>query len=167
MTAAGVLRWLGAGLIVCGGLLARRELLSGERRSARTRRELAEAFEETAAEIRTLLTPLPAMLRRPRAQSAQRFFRDVLDGLERGGTLDAVWRCAAEKLALPEEERAVVASLGARLGGGAEETCAALTFAASELRRAYARAEEKRGERERLITSLCLCISLLFAILLL
>ncbi len=162
-----LLRWLGAGLILCGGLLVRQELLSEERKLRGTRRELAGAFEAMAGEIRLMLTPIPALLRRSRGQSAEAFFRGVREELARGTALDDAWRRAAQSLPLPEEERETVASLGARLGGEAEETCAALALAASELRRAYVRTEEQRSGHERLITSICISVSLFFAILLL
>ncbi len=168
MTAAlPALHALGAGLIVCAGLLTRRALLGERRRIQRTRRALTAAFEAMEGEIRFLLTPVPALLRSACAPEAEVFFRAVREGLLRGMTLAAAWRAAAAALPLPENERESVASLGTRLGGGEESACAALTLTAAELRRAYARAEEKQRETERLTTSICLCISLLMALLLL
>lgn len=162
-----VLRWLGAGLILSGGLLTRHALLGEARRVQQTRRELAEAFEEMEAEIRLLLTPVPALLRRAHTESVETFFRRTREGLSRGLPLAEAWRASSEALPLPETEREPVARLGARLDGGEESARAALTLAASELRGAYGRAERERGARERLTTSLCVSISLLLIVLLL
>ena len=160
-----MLRWLGAGLIVCGGVLARHAALEGDRRVQRTRRALFEAFEGMEAEIRLLLVPMPRLLRRRAGGEA--FFTRAARELAQGAALAEAWRDAAAALELPEEERESVASMGARLGGGEESACGALLLAASALRRAYERDEAKRGERERLITSTCVGISLFLAILLL
>lgn len=162
-----LLRWIGAGLILSGGLLTRRTLLGGARRVQQTRHELAAAFEEMEAEIRLLLTPVPALLRRAHGGSAEAFFRRTREGLSRGLPLVEAWRASSEALPLPELERESVASLGARLDGGEESACAALTLAASELRRAYDRAERERGAKERLTTSICVSISLFLVVLLL
>lgn len=162
-----VLRWLGAGLILSGGLLTRRTLLGEARRVQQARRELAAAFEEMEAEIRLMLTPVPALLRRARAESAEAFFRGAREGLSRGLPLAEAWRASAETLPLPELEREPVARLGARLDGGEESACAALALAASELRRAYDRAERERGAKERLTTSVCVSMSLFLIVLLL
>ena len=161
-----VLRWLGAGLILSGGLLTRRSLLGGARQVQQTRRALAAAFEEMEAEIRLLLTPVPALLRRARGACAEAFFRGIREGLSRGLSLAEAWRASAEALPLPESERESVARLGARLDGGEESACAALTLAASALRRAYDRAEQERGAKERLTTSVCLGMSLFWIVLL-
>ena len=165
--APSILRWLGAGLILSGGLLTRRTLLEGARRAQQTRRGLAAAFEEMEAEIRLLLTPVPALLRRAHSGPAEAFFRRTREGMSRGLTLAEAWRASSEALPLPELEREPVVGLGARLDGGEESACAALRLAASELRRAYVRAERERGARERLSTSVCVGASLLFIVLLL
>ena len=161
-----MLRWLGAGLILCGGLAARRTLIGSARRAQRTRRELAEALEEMRAEIRLLLTPVPALLRQMREESVDGFFTAVSDGLRRGETLGEAWRRSAEERPLPETEREAIAALGARLDDSEDGACAALAFVAAALRRSYDEAEAQRRERERLTTTICVCISLLFVILL-
>ena len=162
-----VLRWLGAGLILAGGMLTRRTLLEGARRVQQTRRELAAAFEEMEAEIRMLLTPVPTLLRRAHSESAAAFFRRTREGLSRDLSLAEAWHASSEALPLPELERETVAGLGARLDGGEESARAALMLAASELRRAYDRAERERAARERLTTSICVSMSLLLIVLLL
>ena len=161
-----MLRWLGAGLILCGGLSVRHGLLESGRRIQRTRRALAGAFETMEAEIRLLLTPVPTLLRRSWGDDADAFFANVSKALASGTPLAEAWRRAAEKLALPEDERETVAALGARLGGMEEGVCAALTLAASTLRRAYDATEAGRREQERLTTTLCISISLLLTVLL-
>lgn len=165
--AAPVLRWLGAGLILAGGLLTRQTLLDGARRVQQMRRALAAAFEEMEAEIRLLLTPVPALLRRAHSEPAEAFFRRTREGLSDGLSLAEAWRVSSETLPLPELEREPVAGLGARLDGGEESACAALALAASALRGAYERAERERGAKERLTTSACVSMSLFLIVLLL
>lgn len=162
-----MLRWFGALLILCGGLLTRQALLSGSRSVQQTRRELADAFEAMAAEIRALLTPLPALLRRSYGESVEGFFAETAELLACGVPLSEAWRLASEVLALPPGERETVAALGGRLGGGEDSVCAALTLTAAALRKAYELNEAQRKEKERLTTSICICISLFLAILLL
>ena len=97
-----LLRWLGAGRILSGGLLTRRALFEGARRVQQTRRGLATAFEEMEAEIRLLLTPVPALLRQARTESAEALFRRTREGLSRGIPLAEAWRASSEALPLPE-----------------------------------------------------------------
>lgn len=162
-----MLRWLGAVLILWGGLLTRRALLEEERRARRLRRELADALENMEAEIRLLLTPLPSLLRREWGGEAKDFFGAVSGGLRRGESFPSAWRAAAAQLPLPEPERAAVAALAERLGGGEENACAALRLCAGALRRSLTDLETAGPQRERLITVSCICISLFLAILLL
>ncbi|MBQ7713965.1 MAG: hypothetical protein IJT71_03645, partial [Oscillospiraceae bacterium] len=82
-----MLRWLGAGLILCAGLLTRRTLLSDARAAQDTRRALAAEFVEMEAEIRLLLTPFPTLLRRKRGAAADAFFARAADALARGAPL--------------------------------------------------------------------------------
>lgn len=162
-----MLRWLGAALILCGGLLTRRTLLENARREQRARVSLAAAFEAMAAEIRLLLTPLPALLRRDWGEETERFFRDIPACLQSGMTLAEAWRRAAGSLPLSTEEREAVASMGLRLGGGEESVCATLSLASAQLREKHRQIEARRMENERLTTSICVSVSLFLTILLL
>ncbi len=119
------------------------------------------------AEIRALLTPIPPLLRRTRMGEAAGFFTKMDAELTRGASLAEAWRVSAQVLPLPEEERAAFASMGERLDGGEESVCASLALAASALRQSYDEYERRRGEKERLITSICVCMSLFLALLLL
>ena len=159
-----MLRWLGAGLILCAALLTRRTLLETDRRAQRTRRALAAAFETMEAEIRLLLTPMPTLLRRSYGEEADAFFRQVSRGLRHGESLTAAWRAATDILPLPPEEREQIAALGTRLGGNEESVCAALSLAAAALRKRYEEVEAARPQKERLTTSICVSISLFLAI---
>ena len=161
-----MLRWLGAGLILCAALLTRRTLLEDTRRAQRLRRALAGALEAMEAEIRLLLTPLPTLLRRNCGGEAGEFFARVSGALTRSVALSEAWRRAANELPLPPEERGMLAELGARLGGSEESVCAALAHAAETLRKRYDEVERSRPQTERLTTSVCLCAGLLAAILL-
>ena len=160
-----MLRILGAGLILCGGLLARQTLVGSARCAQRTRRALAAELETMESEIRLLLTPLPELLRRGAARSA--FSASVTALLAGGGTLTEAWRAAAETLPLPPEEREQLAALGDRLDGDETGVCAALALAAARLRGRYDEVERSRAQTERLTTSLCLSAGLLLVILLL
>lgn len=160
-----MLRALGAGLILCGGLLARQALVEPARCAQRARLALAAALEAMEAEVRLLLTPMPKLLRRAAAKEA--FFGRVLSGLSSGVAPGEAWRAAADTLPLPSEEQELLAALGERVSGDEEHACAALTLAASRLRRRYDEVESRRRQTERLTTSLCVSASLLLAILLL
>lgn len=162
-----MLRWLGAGLILCGGLLTRRTLLDADRRAQRTRRALAAAFDTMEAEIRLLLTPMPALLRRRCGEGADAFFARASRELSHGARLTDAWSRAAKTLPLPPEEREAVAALGGRLGGDEQSVCAALSLAAGTLRKEFEAIEAQRLQKERLITSICVSISLFLAIFLL
>ena len=160
-----MLRWFGAGLILGAALLTRRELLQERRLRQRTRRALAAAFSAMEAEIRALLTPLPALLRRGYGAETEPFFEAIAASLRREG-VESAWRGAAETLPLPEEEREALARLGERLNGDEDGVRAALTLAAQGLTASYEEAERLRVQEERLTTALCLSAGLLLAILL-
>lgn len=159
-----MLRAVGAGLILCASLLARRTLLGDARAVQRTRRSLAAAFEAMEAEIRLLLTPLPTLLRQSRGGEADDFFAAVSRGLSQGEPLCEAWRRSSRALSLPEEDREVVARMGERLSGDEESVRAALAFAANRLRERGDAAERRRGQDERLTTALCVGVGLLLAI---
>lgn len=161
-----MLRLVGAGLILCASLLTRRTLLGGARAAQRTRCTLAAAFEAMESEIRLMLTPLPALLRRTYGAEADAFFARVSRALRRGAPLAEAWRQAARALPLTEEERELVGRAGQRLCGDEESVRAALQLAARQLRDRYDAAERLRGRDERLTTALCLSAGLLLAILL-
>jgi len=161
-----LLRGAGALLILCAALLTRRALLEERRAAQRTRRALAAAFEAMEAEIRALLTPFPALLRRDVGPEAGPFLQAVAASLRRGRSLCEAWSGAVDALPLPEEERAALAPLGARLGGDEEGVRAALKLAAEMLRAGYEEAERRRAQEERLTTALCLSAGLLLVILL-
>ena len=119
-----MLRWIGAGLIFCSALLMRRTLLETDRRAQRVRRALAAALETMEAEVRLLLTPMPALLRRTYGTEADLFFERASRELSRGGSLEDAWRRAAMALPLPPDERGSVADCaqsrrgrGRRTGG--------------------------------------------------
>ena len=160
-----MLRALGAGLILCGGLLARQALVEPVRRAQRTRLTLAAALESMEAEVRLLLTPMPALLRRAAAEDA--FFGRILSGLASGVPPEEAWRRAADGLPLPPEERELLAALGGRMGGDEEHVSASLALAASRLRRRYDDVGSGRRREEKLTTALCVSASLLLSILLL
>lgn len=161
-----MLRWLGAALILCGGLLVRRELVEERRQAQRTRLELASAFETMSTEIAMLLTPIPALLRRDYGEQADRFCATMLHELDNRGALVEAWRKAAAELPLPQEERAALASAGSRLDCGEEGARAALTLAAETERASYEKEEAKNDQNERVITSICVSISLFLTIIL-
>lgn len=161
-----MLRWLGAGLILCAGALTSRTILTSNRAARRTRLSLASAFETMEAEVRLLLTPLPTLLRRSYGGEADAFFARVTRALY-AADLPTAWRGAAETLPLPPEEREAVARLGTRLCGGEDAVCAALALAASQLRKTHEALEARRAQNERLTTALCLCVGLFLALLLL
>ena len=160
-------RALGAALILLAGMLTRRLLVEELRRVRRTRQDLADAFDVMEAEIRLLLTPVPALLRRSYGRAAGEFVSAVSRGLKRGRALSPAWRGASGSLSLPEEERVAVAALGSRLDGDESSACAALRMAAEELRRKNANELQNERQNERNISVISITISLLLIVLLL
>lgn len=161
-----VLRLTGAALILCAGVLARNGLLASSRGRRAALRELADALERMAQEIRLCLTPIPKLLDRAYGGAAGGFLTRVEEGLLGGETLEQSWRGAAQALPVNEEECAMIAALGARLGGDAESVCAALRLTAAQLREHYESERLHCREQERLTTAACLSASLLLLIVL-
>ena len=160
-------RALGAVLILLAGVLTRRLLLEELRQVRRTRQDLAAAFEAMEAEIRLLLTPVPALLRRDYGKTVDGFFSAASRGVSRGETLVSAWKEAAGALSLPEEERLSAAALGSRLDGDESSACAALRLAAEELRRKNADEMLRECQNEKNISVISITISLLLIVLLL
>ena len=149
--------------LLLGALLLRGGAVAPARRAQRARRELAEAFDALAQEIRLCLTPLPELLRaQGYGAEADAFFRCVLSADSED--FPDRWASAARELPLREEEREFLALLGMRLGGDGEG--AALTLGAQRLRARYEREEGERKTREHLLTVLCLSLGTLLCVVL-
>lgn len=159
-----MLRMFGGVLIFSGGLLARRAWVETCRREQSMRRELEEAFLRMADEIHVLRTPLPVLLRRQCGRETERFFQDIISNINKYKSIDMAWRKSSERLALPSADRAAISSVGQRVGGEEESVCAALMLCAAELHRNREAVEAGRMERERLITAVCVSISLFLTI---
>ena len=161
-----MLRWFGAGLILCASLMTRFSLVESERAAQRLRLALAAAFESMEAEVRFMLSPIPSLLGRDYGE-ANTYFTQVKNRLSEDFDLWDAWTEAASGLPLSKYERTIISQMGWRMGKDEEAVCAALTFGANGLRRIYEQAERTRQQKERLITSICLSVSLLLALLLL
>lgn len=161
-----MLRMTGAALILASGVLARKGLLASSRGRRAALRELAEALERMAQEIRLCLTPIPKLLDRAYAGAADEFFARAAKCLRAGKSLEQSWADAAQALPVHEEERALIAALGARLGGDAESVCAVLRLTAAQLRERYESERLHCREQERLTTAACLSASVLLLIML-
>ena len=161
-----MLRWLGAGLILCAGLMTGGSLVKAERSVQRLRLALAAAFESMEAEVRFMLSPIPSLLSRDYG-AANAYFQQVKNRLNENFDLLDAWTEAASDLPLSKYERTIISQMGWRMGKDEEAVCAALAFGANGLRRIYEQVERTRQQKERLITSICLSVSLLFALLLL
>ena len=159
-----MLRWFGAGLILCGGIMARQTVVRAAAAMQRTRCALAELFDTLRAEIEAFLSPLPLLLCR---LSDNAFAAQAAKRLKAGATLERAWEDAARTLPLTEREREQVAALGKRLDAEEKSVCAALSLAASALRQTYEKTETERHANERLITSAFMSISLFIIIFLL
>ncbi len=162
-----MLRLTGAVLVLASGVLTRQSLLTASRARRTALRELAEALERMAQEIRLCLTPIPKLLCREGEGAAEEFFARAAERLRTGNTLAQSWADAAQVLPVNEEERALIAALGARLGGDMESVCAALNLTASQLRERYESERLHCSEQERLTTAVCFSASFLLLIVLL
>ena len=161
------MKLLGAVLILCGAALQCRALLGARKRERDALRELSTALEGLERGIRASLTPLPRLLgQRGFGRYADAFFSDVLARMEGGSPLPDGWRGAAARTPISERERAELAGLADALGGEEDDLLRALRAAAQTLRDALRERERDRARDARLVTTLCLSLSLLVTILL-
>ena len=161
-----MIRWFGAGLILSAGLMTRFSLVESDRTAQRLRLALAAAFESMEAEVRFLLTPIPSLLEGEYGE-ANVFFRCVKNRLNENFDLPNAWAEAASALPLSKYERTILFQMGGRMEKDEDTVCAALAFGANGLRGSYEKTEGTRQQKERLITSICLSLSLFLALLLL
>lgn len=160
-------RVIGAALILLGGLLTRQTLLTAARVHCTALREISEALEQMAQEIRLCLTPMPRLLEKARRGAAGEFCGAAAAYLRGGMPLAESWERSAHEVAFDAEEQELLAALGQRLSGDDESVCAALRLTASQLRARCDALQQDRREQERLISALCLCTSFLLMIVLL
>lgn len=148
--------------VLLGGLALRAALVRAGRDELGLLRALVASLTMLSQQISATLTPLPRLLRQgdwPR--EAEPFFLMILDGLDGGNTPEQSWRDAAQTMPLKENERALLAVPSTVLRGEEEQLLRALRASAEALEAAARERAARRGERERLITAVCVCGTLM------
>lgn len=162
------MRAAGALSVLLGGLALRAALVRAGRDELRLLRALSEALVLLAQRISATLTPLPRLLQQggwPR--EAEPFFDMLLELLDAHGVPETCWRTAAQAMPLAEPERAALALPAVVLRGEEEALVRALRIAAETLLSAAREKAARRGERERLITAVCLSVTLMLLLVML
>lgn len=159
------MKLLGFMLLLAGGIFLRSELLRAYRERLALGEELCRGLDELRREIFRRQRPLPEVLRRCREKS--RYSGTLWEGLLTGIALErgfsGLWeeQCAL----LPPPYDALLQGLGAVVAAGEQEE--ALVLTREELRSALAEQRKRKGERDRLVTAMCLCVSVLVGVVLL
>jgi len=154
---------IGAVLLLLSGLLLRRTLLGRLRDRIAVGEELCRALDRLCQGVYRLRRPLPGLLTacRKSARLTGPFWGAVEAGLHSRRPFPAVWEEALSLLPSPYDT--LMAPLGPALTAGQREDLIHLTR--EEVYRAVREGRRQRGERERLVTALCLSGSALLFIL--
>ena len=163
------MKLMGAALIM-GAALWGWYVQSRDRRGRRkTRLDILSALRRMSEEIRLARTPMPELLEAVASDcggAGEAFFRSVSAAIRGGEEANRAWNCAAESLALEEDERRALRELGQALGGDEEQLCRALALAAAVLQRRAEEAELGRQEEEKRCAVIWGCGSIMMVILL-
>lgn len=166
-----MIRVLGALLILGGGGVQRWLMLREKRRARETLRELSLALETLARELRMSLAPLPRLLLRSGlGKTADAFFACVMRSYAAGGgdrPLADCWQDAVEELGLSPQDANTVVSVASAFGAQEDELASALNTAALSLRASLLERQSVQRQEEKLVTTLCLSLSILLTVLLL
>lgn len=126
-----MLKLIGSLCILGGGFLLRRISLAQRRRQRDTLSELACALRRMSEEIRSTRKPLPLLLKQLTDHcetEAAALFAAAAEAAAAKGSVERVWREAAETLPLSRETGHTLAELGADLRGDAEQICNAISL---------------------------------------
>ena len=155
---------LGAVLLVGGGFWVRQTLLARRLEIIRWGQALCRLLDSLERGVMVLRRPLPVLLDACRREEALlgTFLGEILDGLSREEPFAPVWRRACRHA--PACYRPLLEPLGDSLTDGRRGDLIILTR--EEIHRATEEERRLMGERDRLITALCLSGSLLAVVVL-
>ena len=156
------MKWLGSVLLLAGGYGLRRLLLQRYREHLEIGEELCRALDLLQQGIFHLREPLPFLLRRCCRESRllRPFWEALFTGVEREEIFDTLWTEALTLL--PEPYAALWRPLGHALYLGEQEELLILTR--EETHCVVREDRRQKGEREKLVTALCLSGSLLLIV---
>ena len=156
---------LGTLLLLGSGLWARQSILGRHRERIRAGEELLLALQILERGVYVLRRPLGELARECRGQGrlTAAFWAAVEEELTRGTPFQSIWQ--KELSLLPPPYGELLSPLGQTLPAG--EDPALLHQVREDVYRAVGQARQERGERNRLVTALCLSAPLLLAVALL
>ena len=156
---------LGALLLLGGGLWVRRGVLRAYQEKIRLGEELLAALQILERGVYVLRRPLGELAEECRAQGRLTavFWAAIEEELTRGIPFQSIWQ--KELPLLPPPYGELLAPLGQTLPAGEDPVL--LHQVREDVYRAVGQARQERGERNRLVTALCLSAPLLLAVALL
>jgi len=158
------MKWIGLCLLLVSGAALRAVLLGNYREKLELGEELCRALDELRQGIFRRQLSLPDVLRRCQAESecSCGFWEGLLAGVEREKTFLSLWeeQCAL----LPQPYGSLWQDLGRVLTAGDQEEV--LVLAREETHLAVVQLRRQKGERDRLVTALCLSAFFLVGIVL-
>ena len=158
---------MGSLLVFAGGGLVWWIQQRERRRKGMVLADLALVLRQMQEEIRMMRTPMPELLRKLEkrcGQDVSAVLRTVLDAVEQGTEVTAVWRKSV--CVLPVDEKTCDTLCKLDFCGDEEKLCKELSFAAYEMARCAEVLESSRREEGKRTTALCFSGAALLVILL-
>ena len=159
------MKWIGSGLVFCGGIWWWRILLRERQCRQNTLEHLMTALYQLREGIRMARASLPVLLQE--LADREPFFAQVLRELQQTEKLAQVWHQASEQLLLPESCQTVWSWLGGQLIGDEQHVIEAITYAERVLEREWRNMEERREDANRQTTAKCFSVMAMLVLLLL
>ena len=155
---------LGSFLPLASGLVLRHELIESFAVQIRLGEELSRLLDVLRHGIFRLQQPLPELILSCRKESrySKAFWADMLDTLGQETEFLSAWQYACRLL--PTLYAPYWSGIGAVLTAGEQEEVLILTR--EEIHRTVMQLRQKKEERDRLVTTLCLSASLLLTVVL-
>jgi len=159
------MKWMGSVLLLWCGLITRHALLEEYRRRLRLGEELCQGLEVLHQGVFYLRDPLPHLLHRCREKSnvSVSFWDGILSSMEAEESFETAWQRGCSLL--PEPYASIWGDLKTVLSAGMQEEVLILT--GEEIRRVLTEERRRQRERDRLVSALCLSLSVLAVVVLL
>jgi len=158
------MKWVGCALLLAAGFGTRWMLIQRERERIAIGEELCHALDLLRRGIFHLRFPLPRLMGQccEEGRLLKPFWEKLLNGIAEEESILSLWPEAVKLL--PQSYGALLQGLGAGLHLGEQEEVFILTR--EEIYCLLREERQRKGERERLITALCVSFSLLLMVVL-